>query len=225
MLGYIFDKVRTPSMQNNLENSTDNTDWKTNNEKTPNAAGSTLGKKFAFGRSMTFGGFGGGRDDEEEDARGRSGSELSVEEFNRLHANDGDQPTIDRKAMKKENTRTFTGRPMPKSGLGIDAVSMSSKLDQLATGQLKPGSTRNRNTMQQKRIKNLNNLMSPRADIDDALSCSSQSEATTKGYGDAATLMLTDIDIFGNELTQFANHLQESVMEKRCASGRMKDEP
>ena len=37
-------------------------------------------------------------------------------------------------------------------------------------------------------------------DIDGALSCSQHSNDTTTGFNDAATLMMTDIDIFGNEL-------------------------
>lgn len=111
--------------------------------------------------------------------------------------------------------------------LGV-TVSTGSKLEEDAqaksgSAQHKPSTTRN--NLRQKKIQNLNDLMSPRANIDDALSCSSQSGATADGYNDAATLMMTDIDIFGKELNQLANILKESFMEKRRASGRMKDEP
>lgn len=66
--------------------------------------------------------------------------------------------------------------------------------------------------------------MSPRADIDDAASRSSHSGATTNGYNDAAVLLMTDIDIFGDELNQFSKALGESFVEKRAAAG-MKEDP
>lgn len=62
-------------------------------------------------------------------------------------------------------------------------------------------------------------------DIDGALSCSQQSDGTANGFNDAATLMMTDIDIFGNELHQYANTVKQSLMDKRCSSGVMRDDP
>lgn len=37
--------------------------------------------------------------------------------------------------------------------------------------------------------------------------------------------MMTDIDIFGNELIQFTNNLKKSLMERRVESGHMRDDP
>lgn len=80
-----------------------------------------------------------------EDVGGDSG-ELSAEEFDKK--TDG-STTIDRKQMKKENTRTMRMAPRRSVGLDIDPESMSSKLmlgAQITPGGAfckQPGSTRN----------------------------------------------------------------------------------
>lgn len=79
--------------------------------------------------------------------------------------------------------------------------------------------------MHQKRLKNLNDLISPLTDIDGALSCSQHSGDTNEVFNDVATLMMTDIDIFGNELQQYASTIKVTLMNKRCSSGRMRDDP
>ena len=80
-----------------------------------------------------------------------------------------------------------------------------------------------RNTMHfKKRMNNLNNLMSPSgAD----LGGDGVAEQSTGGFNEHATLMMTDIDIFGNELVQFTATLKKSLMERRVEQNRMRDDP
>ena len=157
---------------------------------------------------------------------GRDSAELSAEEFDK--ETDGGA-TIARKQMKKENTRTMRMVPRRTVGLDFDPESMSSNMmlgAQTTPGGAfgkQPGSTRN--AMHQKRLKNLNDFIQPLADIDGALSCSQHSAGSGREYNDTATLMMTDIDIFGNELHQYANTVKETLMNKRCSSGRMRDDP
>lgn len=79
-----------------------------------------------------------------------------------------------------------------------------------------------RKTMhQKKRMKNLNNLMSPRgADF-----AGDGASVQSNPFDDHATLLLTDIDIFANDLVRFSMNVKKSLMERRVDGGRMRDDP
>lgn len=134
-------------MQHNLENSTDNTDWRTNGKQS-HTAGSTFGKLGGFGSRVTSGAH---RDIEHGEHGGRSRSnsvdrgELSAEDFGKSEGTE--VKIVSRQEIKKENTRTMKTMARRSVHLGIDSVSMGSQRQQdaliKAGGVHKPSTTRN----------------------------------------------------------------------------------
>ena len=121
----------------------DNTDSKTNEPQSIAAVSSTKGRKFEFGQQvMAFEEEDEG-DGDEEDSGGQmpddetiinnrcdSSGEASADDFEkRVGGNGGEKATVNRKQIKKENTRTM--RMVPGRGvvgLDIDTQSLCSKL-------------------------------------------------------------------------------------------------